>query len=46
MKGSTRVIHFPGDEGGFVESKTVIYQTDMGKEAWGRQYGEMPGVLI
>ena len=36
-----RVIHFPGDEGGFVESKTVICQTDMGKWAWGRHYGEM-----
>ena len=39
--GRTRVTHFPGGEGGFVESKMMIYRTNIGKEAWGRQYGEI-----
>ena len=46
MKRRTRVIQIPGDEGDFVESKTMIYQTDMGKEAQGRQYGEMRLLLM
>ena len=45
-KRAARVIHFPGDEGDFVESKTVICRTDMRKGAWGRQYGEMRLALM
>ena len=45
-KRATRVIQIPGGEGGFVESKTVIYRTGMSKGAWGRQYGEMRLALM
>ena len=38
-RGTTRDIHFPGNEGGFVESKTMICQTNMAKGAWGRPCG-------
>ena len=45
-KRATRDIQIPGDEGGFVESKTAICRTDMRKGAWGRQYGEMRLALM
>ena len=38
-RGTTRVIHFPGNEGYFAESKTMICQTNMAKGAWGRPCG-------